>query len=87
MRGDSHARFGRASRGDNRPEGRHCAPARLLLLGRRPIEKERGQRPFGAPFGALWENRRVKNDELDATELAKRLWRDDLPEAGVAPQR
>jgi len=37
------------------------------------------------PLGLHWDNRRVKNDELDATELAKRLWRDDLPEAWVAP--
>ena len=31
------------------------------------------------PLGLHWDNRRVKNDELDATELAKRLWRDDSP--------
>ena len=37
------------------------------------------------PLGLHWDNRRVKNDEIDATELAKRLWRDDLPEAWVAP--
>ena len=37
------------------------------------------------PLGLHWDNRRVKNDELDATELAKRLWRDDLPVAWVAP--
>ena len=37
------------------------------------------------PLGLHWDNRRVKNDERDATELAKRLWRDDLPEAWVAP--
>jgi transposase len=85
VRGDSHARFGRAGWGNNRPRGRHCASARLLLLGRRPIERERGPRPLVHPLGLHWENRRVKNDELDATELAKRLWRDDLPEAWVAP--
>ena len=27
----------------------------------------------------------MKNDIKDATELAKRLWRDALPEAWVAP--
>jgi transposase len=37
------------------------------------------------PLGLHWDNRRVKNDERDATELARRLWRDDLPEAWVAP--
>jgi transposase len=37
------------------------------------------------PLGLHWDNRRVKNDERDATELAKRLWRADLPEAWVAP--
>ena len=37
------------------------------------------------PLGLHWDSRRVKNDERDATELAKRLWRGDLPEAWVAP--
>lgn len=37
------------------------------------------------PLGLHWDSRRVKNDEKDATELAKRLWRGDLPEAWVAP--
>jgi transposase len=37
------------------------------------------------PLGLHWDSRRVKNDVKDATELAKRLWRDDLPEAWVAP--
>ena len=37
------------------------------------------------PLGLHWDSRRVKNDIKDATELAKRLWRDDLPEAWVAP--
>ena len=33
----------------------------------------------------FWDARRVKNDVKDATELAKRLWHEDLPEAWVAP--
>ena len=33
------------------------------------------------PLGLHWDARRVKNDERDATELAHRLRRDDLPEA------
>ena len=37
------------------------------------------------PLGLHWDSKRVKNDVKDATELAKRLWRDDLPEAWVAP--
>ena len=37
------------------------------------------------PLGLHWDSRRVKNDVKDATELAKRLWREDLPEAWVAP--
>jgi hypothetical protein len=37
------------------------------------------------PLGLHWDTRRVKNDVKDATELAKRLWRKDLPEAWVAP--
>jgi len=37
------------------------------------------------PLGLHWDSRRVKNDERDATELAHRLRRDDLPEAWVAP--
>jgi hypothetical protein len=32
-----------------------------------------------------WDARRVKNDERDATELAHRLRRNDLPESWIAP--
>jgi transposase len=37
------------------------------------------------PLGLHWDARRVKNDERDATELAQRLRRGDLPEAWIAP--
>ena len=37
------------------------------------------------PSGLHWGTRRVKNDERDATELAHRLRRNDLPEAWMAP--
>ena len=37
------------------------------------------------PLGLHWDSRRVKNDVLDATELARRLSRSDLPEAWIAP--
>jgi transposase len=37
------------------------------------------------PLGLNWTHRRVKNDELDAVELANRLRRHDLPEAWIAP--
>jgi transposase len=37
------------------------------------------------PQGLHWTQRRVKNDELDAIELAHRLRRHDLPEAWIAP--
>ncbi len=37
------------------------------------------------PLGLHWDTRRVKNDIKDATELAHRLRRDDLPEAWIAP--
>ena len=37
------------------------------------------------PLGLHWEARRVKNDERDATELANRLRRNDLPESWIAP--
>ena len=37
------------------------------------------------PSGLHWDNRRVKNDVRDATELAHRLRRNDLPEAWIAP--
>lgn len=37
------------------------------------------------PLGLHWDSRRVKNDVRDATELAHRLRRDDLPEAWIAP--
>jgi transposase len=37
------------------------------------------------PLGLHWDSRRVKNDVRDATELARRMLRDDLPEAWMAP--
>jgi transposase len=37
------------------------------------------------PQGLNWTQRRVKNDELDAIELANRLRRHDLPESWIAP--
>ncbi len=37
------------------------------------------------PLGLHWDARRVKNDERDATELAHRLRRGDLPESWIAP--
>ena len=37
------------------------------------------------PLGLHWDARRVKNDIRDATELANRLRRNDLPESWVAP--
>ena len=37
------------------------------------------------PLGLHWDSRRVKNDVKDATELAQRLRRNDLPEAWAAP--
>ena len=37
------------------------------------------------PLGLNWSTRRVKNDVRDATELANRLRRGDLPESYVAP--
>ncbi|MGH9096911.1 MAG: IS110 family transposase, partial [Acidimicrobiales bacterium] len=37
------------------------------------------------PSGLRWEGRRVKNDEIDATDLADRLRMGRLPEAWIAP--
>ncbi len=37
------------------------------------------------PLGLHWDSRRVKNDVKDATELANRLRRNDLPESWIAP--
>ena len=37
------------------------------------------------PLGLHWDTRRVKNDVKDASELANRLRRNDLPEAWIAP--
>ena len=37
------------------------------------------------PLGLHWDTRRVKNDVKDATELAHRLRRNDVPEAWIAP--
>jgi transposase len=39
------------------------------------------------PSGLHWGARRVKNDERDATEIAQRLRRNDLPEAWIAPPK
>src|ERR687891_422609 len=39
------------------------------------------------PSGLHWGARRVKNDERDATEIAHRLRRNDLPEAWIAPPK
>lgn len=36
------------------------------------------------PLGLHWDSRRVKNDVRDATELANRLRRNDVPEAYIA---
>jgi len=36
------------------------------------------------PLGLHWDTRRVKNDQRDATELANRLRRGDLPEVYIA---
>jgi transposase len=38
------------------------------------------------PAGLGWEGRRVKNDEIDATDLVDRLRMGRLPEAWIAPQ-
>ena len=37
------------------------------------------------PLGLHWDTRRVKNDVKDATELANRVRRNDVPEAWIAP--
>jgi transposase len=37
------------------------------------------------PLGLHWDARRVNNDERDATELAHRLRRGDLPKSWIAP--
>jgi transposase len=39
------------------------------------------------PSGLKWEGRRVKNDEIDATDLADRLRMHRLPEAWIAPPK
>lgn len=39
------------------------------------------------PSGLHWAARRVKNDVKDATEIAQRLRRNDLPEAWIAPPK
>lgn len=48
--------------------------------------QEHGARAHLAhPSGLRWEGRRVKNDEIDATDLADRLRMHRLPEAWIAP--
>jgi transposase len=37
------------------------------------------------PLGLHWDSRRVKNDVKDATELARRLRLNDIPDAWIAP--
>jgi hypothetical protein len=85
VRGDSHARFGRAGRGDNRPGGRHCVPARLLLLGGGLLQASGAHVHLVHPLGLHRDTRRVKNDIKDSTELANRLRRAGLPESCIAP--
>jgi transposase len=49
------------------------------------LEAEGAQVHLVHPLGLHWDARRVKNDERDATELANRLRRGDLPESWIAP--
>ncbi len=49
------------------------------------LESEGARVRLVHPLGLHWDTRRVKNDVKDATELANRLRRNDLPEAWVAP--
>ena len=85
MRGNSHVRFGRAGRRNGpskddtalRPDSHYWAADLLQAEGARVH--------LVHPLGLHWDSRRVKNDVKDATELAHRLRRNDIPEAWIAP--
>jgi transposase len=49
------------------------------------LQAERARVHLVHPLGLHWDSRRVKNDVKDATELAHRLRRNDVPEAWIAP--
>lgn len=49
------------------------------------LQAEGAQVHLVHPLGLHWDSRRVKNDVKDATELANRLRRNDVPEAWIAP--
>ena len=49
------------------------------------LESEGANLHLAHPSGLAWEGRRVKNDEIDATDLADRLRMGRLPEAYIAP--
>jgi transposase len=49
------------------------------------LESEGAVVHLAHPSGLSWEGRRVKNDEIDATDLADRLRMGRLPEAYIAP--
>jgi transposase len=49
------------------------------------LQADGAQVHLAHPLALNWEHRRVKNDELDATELADRLRTNRLPEAWIAP--
>jgi hypothetical protein len=57
-----------------------------VVLGRRALGRSAaGGVPFAHPLGNNWGNRRVKNDERDATDLADLLRLGRLAEAWIAP--
>jgi len=56
-----------------------------VVLGGGPVGADGATVHLVHPLGLHWDTRRVKNDERDATELANRLRRGDLPESWIAP--
>jgi transposase len=57
-----------------------------LVLAVDLLQAEGARVIWCTPRGCTWGARRVKNEERDATEIANRLRRHDLPEAWIAPQ-
>ncbi len=85
MRGNSHVRFGSAGRGDGPSKGGTAPRPDTHYWAADLLAAEGAQVHLVHPLGLHWDSRRVKNDVKDATELANRLRRSDLPEAWISP--
>src|SRR5436309_1195882 len=85
MRGNAHVRFGGAGREDGRLREHTASRPDPYYWAADLLQADGARVHLVHPLGLHWDSRRVKNDIRDSTELANRLRRNDLPEAGIAP--